>query len=295
MQGRKSVKMDIHQLIRHYPGTVVRKAPFHPDRRMLYFYERPYYIGIPADTLSPGEEQLLHVLMDQESPPVYSGEAKYWYDFLIGGQSPAMTDHQGNIRIIQFHLAGTLTGRDQDQWREALEAFFAPVAEFIYLSAHDGLVIETKHFMEKESLRAIANTLENDFSVKAFFQIGLRYSPSPQLRDLYCEEKELFDQRLLHPGAREVTTVEHEFFTFLKPFVGKRAVLAEIRTRMTEDRGWRPIIRAIWENQGNLSMAAKHLFMHRNTLLNRIDKFYEITGISLKRMDGLTIAYLSTL
>ncbi|WP_010632617.1 helix-turn-helix domain-containing protein [Sporolactobacillus vineae] len=287
--------MDIQKLVQHYPGTVMKREPFHPDRHMFYFYERPYYIGIPSRSLSESERRLLSLLLDQETPPVYSERARCWYGLLIEGKPLSQPDPGKRISIIQFHLTKRLEQSDLKEWRAALEAFFGVQTDFIYLSEHDGLIVEQDQFIEEASLKAIANTLRNDFSVKTCFQIGLRYPLSPQLRAAYLEEKKLFDQRMDQAESREVTTVEHAFFDFLKPLAGKWVVLNELSDLISAEKSWRPIIRAIWENQGNLSMAAKHLFMHRNTLLNRIDKFYEITGISLKRMDGLTMAYLSTL
>ena len=44
--------------------------------------------------------------------------------------------------------------------------------------------------------------------------------------------------------------------------------------------------------EGNISSTAKELFMHRNTLQYRIDKFYDQTNLSLKNMDDLVLAYL---
>lgn len=295
MTGREVHTVDIEKLVQHYPGTVMKRTPFHPDRQMVYFYERPYYIGIPSGSLSASERQLLSLLLDQETPPVYSEKARCWYELLVEGKPVPRTVSCKRISIIQFRLTKNLAAADLEEWRAALEVFFGTDTDFIYLSRHDGLIVEQETFIEEASLKAIANTLRNDFSVKTCFQIGLRYPPSPQTRAAYLEEKKLFDRRLAQAEPREVTTVEHAFFEFLKPLANEWVVLNELRTLITEQKNWRPVIRAIWTEQGNLSMAAKHLFMHRNTLLNRIDKFYELTGISLKHMDGLTIAYLSTL
>ncbi|WP_227869161.1 helix-turn-helix domain-containing protein [Tetragenococcus halophilus] len=44
--------------------------------------------------------------------------------------------------------------------------------------------------------------------------------------------------------------------------------------------------------QGNISSAAKELFMHRNTLQYKVDKFQEQTKTNLKKMDDLFLCYL---
>ncbi|WP_052077226.1 helix-turn-helix domain-containing protein [Tetragenococcus muriaticus] len=53
------------------------------------------------------------------------------------------------------------------------------------------------------------------------------------------------------------------------------------------------MIAALWKTQGNLSSAAKELFMHRNTLQYKVDKFQQQTKTNLKKMDDL-VFMLST-
>ncbi|TGA97109.1 hypothetical protein E4665_12855 [Sporolactobacillus shoreae] len=287
--------MDIKNLIRRYPGTVVDNVPFHPDEDMLYFYESPYYIGVPSLGLSDRERQLLKILLNEEIPPYFSEKSRVWYDRLIKGQPVEKTETHEKVRFIHFHTAVALTRSNLIEWRSALEAFFEETACFIYLSSQNGLIIEEEGMMEGEALRAIANTLENDFSVKTHFQLGLRYPLTPLIRDAYLEELSLFQHQLAHSGLQEVSSVEHGFFSLIRSHISKSAILSEVKAMVADDSGWVTIIRALWGNQGNISMAAKQLFMHRNTLQARMDKFFEQTGISLRRMDGLTIAYLSTL
>ncbi|WP_234002724.1 helix-turn-helix domain-containing protein [Lactobacillus sp. CBA3605] len=55
------------------------------------------------------------------------------------------------------------------------------------------------------------------------------------------------------------------------------------------------LIIALYQTQGNVRQAATHLFLHRNTLLYRIDKFERCSGFNLKSMDDLVYCYLLTL
>ena len=52
------------------------------------------------------------------------------------------------------------------------------------------------------------------------------------------------------------------------------------------------IITNLWKNQGNVSSTAKDLFMHRNTLQYKLDKFQQVTHCNLKNMDDLFLCYL---
>jgi len=52
------------------------------------------------------------------------------------------------------------------------------------------------------------------------------------------------------------------------------------------------IIESLWNNQGNVSSAAKDLFMHRNTLQYKIEKFQTQNITNLKKMNDLFLCYL---
>lgn len=287
--------MNVQQLRQYYPGSKIEKKPFIPDQHMLYFYEDPYYIGIPSELLSDRERLLLLSLLNQELPPVCTGRAQQWYNMLINRKQGVALDSAIRIRMILFQMNEDLSQPDLFEWRRALEAFFDPSTSFIYLSSKRGLIIEERDPLSEDLLCAIANTLENDFSVKTYFQIGMRYSVSDLLKDAFREESRLFHRHMNTSVPREVITVASCFFSMLKPAADEWAILGEIRSLLTEDPGWIKVIHSLWENQGNISLTAKHLFMHRNTLQYRIEKFYDVTGLSLKKMDGLTMAYLSTL
>lgn len=45
------------------------------------------------------------------------------------------------------------------------------------------------------------------------------------------------------------------------------------------------------ENNQNISLAAKELFLHRNTLTQRLDKFYRITSFDLKQFKDAYLIY----
>ena len=58
------------------------------------------------------------------------------------------------------------------------------------------------------------------------------------------------------------------------------------------DQEIKEIIKTLWLNQGNITSTSKELYIHRNTLQYRLDKFYERYGLSLKEMKNLTLCYL---
>lgn len=59
-----------------------------------------------------------------------------------------------------------------------------------------------------------------------------------------------------------------------------------------EDEEFLHSMKVFIENNQNTSEAAKALYLHRNTLINRIDKFYRVTGFDLKKFEDAAIIYL---
>ncbi|EGO7946525.1 hypothetical protein FEW58_000670 [Enterococcus faecalis] len=58
------------------------------------------------------------------------------------------------------------------------------------------------------------------------------------------------------------------------------------------DSELKKIIIQLWKSQGNVSTTAKSLYMHRNTLINKIEKYFLDSDLNLKNMDDLFFCYL---
>lgn len=55
------------------------------------------------------------------------------------------------------------------------------------------------------------------------------------------------------------------------------------------------MIQTLWETSGNIAQSATQLYLHRNTLIYRIDKYKKDTQLDLKNQNDLLISYLMTL
>ena len=48
---------------------------------------------------------------------------------------------------------------------------------------------------------------------------------------------------------------------------------------------------SLWENSAVLTKTAQQLYLHRNSLQYKIDKWEELTGLQLKELTDLTLCY----
>ncbi len=55
------------------------------------------------------------------------------------------------------------------------------------------------------------------------------------------------------------------------------------------------MIQKLWETSTNIAQCASKLYLHRNTLIYRMDKFEKETQLDLKNQNDLLISYLLTL
>ncbi len=72
-------------------------------------------------------------------------------------------------------------------------------------------------------------------------------------------------------------------------------LFADIHQILLDDPDLIRTIKTYIENQANATLTAKQLFMHRNSLQYRIDKFIEKTGIDIKTFHGSFFTYLACL
>ncbi|MBC1605774.1 helix-turn-helix domain-containing protein [Paenilisteria rocourtiae] len=286
--------MLIKKLKERYPDLTYSEKPLKINTTHLFFYENPYYFAIPKKTLTSEEQALLQSLFQAPAPVFKNEQLTEWHTLLFTQEDVIIHPENNSFRIIQFQIQSTsLSKKILLEWQKALVSFFAQDTELIMLTEDYGILIEkiAGSLLGEDELDAIATTLESDFYIQVHFFMGLFHEKNALLRDLFAEEQRLFRQN----SNQLVQTVESNCLPMIAAQLTNSLLAQEISRLFEKDETWKPLIKALWENQGNLSMTAKALFMHRNTMQYRIDKFQELTNLSLRKTDGLLFAYLSCL
>jgi hypothetical protein len=300
------------KLLTLYPNAVIlQERPTHAlfMTHLSYFFDRSQnqWIGIPKTDLSEKELELLKTIYEFYEPdPTGKGtnslspEEFVWYDFLfLNGLPPA--DGPGSyIRMIQFQINSKHV--ETIEFESALKGFFSDEALIIWENAGSGILIEKSHqksssLTEKE-FNSIVQTLESDFFLKVSFYYGKQFLFTNHMPEIYQEEKEffLFAQNIL--GSGRVFSFERVF-----PFFTAHYIPGNVREKLTkafvevfqEDHEMFSTIKSFLENNLNASLTAKKLYVHRNTLQYRIDKFTDKTGIQLKDFYSAFTVFLACL
>jgi hypothetical protein len=294
----------LKKLLPLYKNSFLLNAiPEHPSTDYYFFFDEleNEWIGILKTEINEPEVNLLktlYKLWEVETPMVISKEAAGWYDFILNNGHPPTAYSGGSFRFIQFSI--TDDGLDQMEIESALKGFFTEDVVIIWENKCIGAVIEDKKnaVLTEKELISLSDTLESDFYIRASFYIGKFHSLSVELPQFYQQEKEYFSFGIHQLKPERIFTFERVFpaySTFKLPEDVIERLNKEITGIFNEDPEMFSTIKIFLENNLNASVTAKKLYIHRNTLQYRIDKFVEKTGIGLKDFYGAFTVFLACL
>lgn len=287
-----------------YKNSVLSSVqPTYTSDQYYIFYDESEknWLSIPKTNLTEKELNLLNVLYEQvkmSSSMPLSSLSRKWHEFLLLDGSIPTLSSESNFRFIQFHIKGH--GVDPTEIESAIKGFFSDEVQIIWQDDHNGIVIEErrKFSLTESELSSIADTLESDFYVKVSFYIGRLYPASNQLQSHFQQEKEYFEFAKKNLTSTNVISFEKIFPAFVAfnlPNDIKDKVNKELSSVFLEDPELYTTIKVFLENNLNASLTAKKLFIHRNTLQYRLDKFIDKTGVQLKDFYGAFTVFLACL
>ncbi|KGR72449.1 helix-turn-helix domain-containing protein [Streptococcus phocae subsp. salmonis] len=143
-------------------------------------------------------------------------------------------------------------------------------------------------------LRPILPTIESDFGLALTVFVGNTWSQlvGAALRDIFEAENQLFSAYLTQKSSGRLLTFSEVMLWSL--VVGEETpVLSQtIGQFMQSNAEMASLVRTLWQEQGNLVQTAQRLYIHRNSLQYKIEKFAHQTGLHVKTLDHLAVAYL---
>lgn len=289
-------------LLKKYPDASVRSSrPGTLDLGKAWFTneEEDTFIGIDRNKITEEEVELLKCLFIEVGSPITilngSFEAREWFSFLYeGGHQPQIA--QDEYRIIQFSMNGEI---EHSMMKEAFQHLLPEDVQSVLFSDGTGLFIERKsnEVLDHEQLFTISHVIESDFFVSTLFFTGQFHKLGPHLPEAFSFERKLFSMpgSLSHSTIHSVESLLPSFLLHCLPSEWKTHLLGHVITILEEDPDWTQIIKVFLENQANVSQTAKQLFMHRNSVQYRIERFIDKTGIDIRSFQGAILAYLACL
>ncbi|MDY7432687.1 helix-turn-helix domain-containing protein [Bacillus sp. V26] len=284
-------------LLAIYPGSIVSDKLCTQEDCLCFFDENSQkYISIPKTEISQKETLLLQSFLtlaeEADHMSFKSPEENRWFTFLFSkGEVPP--NIKKRTRFIHFHLIGKT---ERASFAEAMRHFWPVSFVIVWMHEDRGVIVEqeSEAAAGKDELESLARVLESDFYFSVRFYAGRFYETDERLRKHYAREQTYFlfaEKRL--PQVQRVT------FDIMFPFLLLEEEKKQLKSLLSEEAELlfenepelRKTIKLFIENNSNVTLTAKKLHLHRNSLQYRIDKFIERSGIDIKTYTGALLAY----
>ena len=248
-------------------------------------------IYLLESSLTERERFLIETLNTQ--PKKSSIPTHPWLAYLEGkGALPTPTAYIQCVHLAVFpKQEGVFQEKD---WLEFVENLtVGTLAVFKNFRHHYTLVVNPEVSTSLAStLFEVQSAIEDDFAVELQLFIGNRWATSSPVPLLYQAEKALFVEYLMHSHKRSsLEFAPVMLWAIANALVDIAPIADELILLLSEDEV-KELIEALWDAHGNVSKASQKLFLHRNTLQYRIDRFAQQTGLNVKDMNDLTLGHL---
>lgn len=268
------------------------------DYYWFYDYVRKQWLGIPREDIVEKELRLLKAVLEYYEPSKRNNLTQDWFSFLFSDGEPPLGAEKTRYRFVQFYYTGNELS--QQDFHDALKGFFSKKTLFLWENHNQGLIVEKEcdALLREDEFKSIANTFENDFYEKITFYIGKNHKKNSQLSSIFKFEKNCFLQGLRLLPAERALTFEKIFPYWLIGGLSDdscKALVHNVLEEVKDDKELLTTVRIFIENNMNASVTAKKLYIHRNTLQYRLERFSEKTGIVLKDFHAVFTVYAACL
>lgn len=280
--------MDFQDLKMIYPSAKLQSTDQLTDNQLLAVPVTEGFGILHKSTLAPKELLLLQLLSTKKGLPQLA-EKHLWYRILFQGEP---YDKEGLVRVIQLRLRNT-KGFLQADWLAEIKDSLPQLLD-IFFEEMDVYIIE-KHGEQNyrsEELFGLFQALDTDFDLYSQVYVGSFLPTDGQLSRNFQLERHIFLKELDRPRNRKNHTLASALTGALLADQLRDNQLLRALYRQWFNEDINTILESLWDHQGNVSSAAKELFLHRNTVLYRIEKFQDQTQLDLKKMDDLMLCHL---
>ncbi|MFE7377143.1 PucR family transcriptional regulator [Bacillus cereus] len=249
-------------------------------------------VGIRKSRLHQRECQLLSSLLTplHTDTCFESEKEKYWYEALYQSKNIQIT----SVRFLHFFTMHPIVEREE--FHSALHSILDFDTPTIWENSQTGVLILAENIPEYR-LQTALDTLETDFFISLSFFVGRHYTQPNQISHLYHWERNLF--YFLSPYlSKKITYIEqllpYQLMISL-PKERREEYTHHLLAQVSSDKELIESVKVFFQCNLNVSLAAKQLYLHRNTLQYRIDKFIEKTGLNIKTFEGAVAVYMAFL
>ena len=277
------------ELLDWFPEAQISDQPIEKLGYLTLPLSSQQWILLEETNLTEREKQLISLLTQQEQ----ARSLNPWYSYLIEGKGQAPQTFK-KIQLVYCHLS-YYQQENLASWLEMMQTLFPNCQKVLQVGVQDYVFVlqQDKYSVVRSILSDTIEAVEYDFGLRLSIMLGQVWSQTgyQALSDLIQAERDLFKAwwRQGHQGV-------HTFSQLYLWSMGERSVNLKVikeylHQMILEQDQIQEIILSLWENSAVLTKTAQQLYLHRNSLQYKIDKWEELTGLQLKELTDLTLCY----
>ena len=247
------------------------------------------FIHFPLEALSQREQALLN--LQESQPALQSSDQDVWHQFLVQKKGGLPTKLE-RVQLLYLEHGIPLSS-------DLLDLFYGLLPHLTALvelhATRTVLVLDQTIPFEVEALiQDILPAVESDFGTKLTIFFGNSWTKlqAEELRQVFDSEYQLFSDFVPLKGSEQTISFAKMVLWARSGQRNLGAIPEKIRHYIDDSKDMVDIIEAMWASQTNLVQTAQKLFMHRNSLQYKLDKFHSLSGLNLKNLDDLAFCHL---
>lgn len=246
------------------------------------------WIQIPRTELTDRERFLLKLLSGEKLDVAHSYNP--WEDFLLG-EGQVIPDILKAYQFLYIEHSQALT----EELIDLLHQFL--VGRTILISVGEkrtALLLTQKQDSDLNGLlQELIVTIESDFGLSLSFFLGNSWAKleGSALRPIFQSENSLFSQFLGSHHSEKMQSFPQMLLWALSNGLDISIIKESIHYYLSLQAEVTDVIAALWECHGNQVQAAQKLYLHRNSLQYKLEKFQNLSGLNLKKLDDLALCH----
>lgn len=289
----------LNQLKKIYPSLIIgnKSNQISASNYQWYTTKDNDVVGIKMEEIQDNnEEALLNIFLtpyDGTHLPVTHQE-KNWSRLLLNEELNDLTSFPKEFRFVYFSLSEPLS--DPIHFQEAINGLYPNKPVIIWNNSQEGVIIEEERYTEEEAISygEMIDVFISDFYLDLKLYVGPHLTNIKRAPIYYAWIKRIFPHLVnfnVKPVITYVTSVPYLLSSLTNKADHQLLIEAILKETKDDDELLRTI-QTFLECNLNISLAAKKMYMHRNSLQYRIDKFIEKTEIDVKQFEGALSVYL---
>lgn len=282
----------IKQLTNIYPSLIIYKQnEIDPLEDYQWFISKnKEIIGIKHDELSAKDIQILSAFLKTYNInlPKRTASEDIWYERIHSEPSELL---DLTFRFVYFTIEQQ--NADLNLFKETINALFGKDVAIIFEDETSGIIIEELSVTDElVDYNQIIEVMMSDLFIKVKFFIGEFKKTTLSLQAYYTALLKTGKLIFKNPNVDVIHYIEsipHIILDNLNTLQKESLVTAILKGFRHDDEMLKTIQLFLNHNQ-NVSETAKQMYMHRNSLQYRIDKFINETGINIQNFnEALTV------